>query len=105
MYGFQMESCVVAEFGGFSPLKSGGGAAGKRTFHSRERGNLYASLCDANYRRFATQTDSRVRGNGMRGQMSGASRGGGNDGGAAGFCRQESDGGGGDSDLHRNGKN
>ena len=67
MYGFQMESGVVAEFGGFSPLKSGGGAEGKRTFHSRERGNLYASLCDANYRRFATQTDSRVRGNGMRG--------------------------------------
>ena len=28
----------------------------------------------------------------------------GNDGGKAGFCRQESDGGGGDSDLHRNGK-
>ena len=26
MYGFQMESGVVAEFGGFSPLKSGGGA-------------------------------------------------------------------------------
>ena len=25
---------------------------GKRTFHSRERGNLYASLCDANYHRF-----------------------------------------------------
>ena len=29
MYGFQMESCVVAEFGGFSPLKSGGGAEEK----------------------------------------------------------------------------
>ena len=72
MYGFQMESGVVAEFGGFSPLKSGGGAAGKRTFHSRERGNLYASLCDANYRRFATQTDSRVRGNGMRGRRNSA---------------------------------
>ena len=29
MYGFQMESGVVAEFGGFSPLKSGGGAEEK----------------------------------------------------------------------------
>ena len=83
-----------------------------RTFHSGECGGIAKKRRHLEFRGFYAKIkfgisayffcEKRGECGGLSVKMDSRFRG--NDGGEAGVCRRESDGGGGDSDLHRNGK-